>query len=171
MYRYWLSIWSFWIRITLKKYIHYFYKSKFILDGGPALSYDGSAGGGSTVTWTHPQSSSPQPTSSPHLASSPHPTSSPHPHHDDSGHSSGGEGIGSGGSESHPSIKHDGKSPLLQFALQYFRGAKEMSISPNGTIQNNTGKTKKKRNSKDASEWTWKEQVNSEIFFLLNERL
>ena len=46
-----------------------------------------------------------------------------------------------------------------------------MSISPNGTIQNNTGKTKKKRNSKDASEWTWKEQVNSEIFFLLNERL
>ncbi|KAK7013629.1 hypothetical protein SK128_022807 [Halocaridina rubra] len=83
-----------------------------------------------------------------------------HSHHDDSGHSSGGEGTAVMALNGNSAIVHDGKHSLLQFALQHFRLSKEQGlIQSNGTLQTNT-KSKKKKNNKDhQAEWTWKEQV------------
>lgn len=103
--------------------------------------------------------------------------------HDDSGHSSAGEGPGgvqSGGEsvgltdhtiksighDSHYSthFANDGKHSLLQFALKYFRQAKDM-VAADGTLQTNKDKSKKKKTSKDnAADWTWKEQVCFKIY-------
>lgn len=90
-------------------------------------------------------------------------------HHDDSGHSSGGEGMSpSDGSplpkasmdEETPPPKSsidDGKHSLMQFALQYFRHAKENRIA-DGSLQAVGQKAKKKKSSKD-SELTWKHNL------------
>ncbi|KAF2354698.1 SH3 domain [Trinorchestia longiramus] len=106
-------------------------------------------------------------------------------HHDDSGHSSGGEGgvVGERGGEdsiissshkahlkdgSHDGLgppqytpaqfNNDGKHSLLQFALKYFRVAKDM-VAADGTLQANKDKKKKKSSKDNAADWTWKEQV------------
>lgn len=57
---------------------------------------------------------------------------------------------------------NDGKHSLLQFALKYFRMAKEQNlVAADGTLQTKD-KSKKKKNSKDnAADWTWKEQVSA----------
>ena len=56
---------------------------------------------------------------------------------------------------------NDGKHSLLQFALKYFRMAKEQNlVAADGTLQTNKDKNKKKKNNKDpAASWTWKDQV------------
>ncbi|XP_064096637.1 unconventional myosin-XV-like isoform X2 [Macrobrachium nipponense] len=110
-----------------------------------------------------------------------------HSHHDDSGHSSGGEGVTAIGGmnggingmvpgvngiangvngmvngvvNGHGTIVHDGKHSLLQFALQHFRLSKEQGIiQSDGTLQTSTKSKKKKGNKDQQAEWTWKEQV------------
>ena len=76
--------------------------------------------------------------------------------HDDSGHSSGEE-LTMVEDEMPKTSVDDGKHSLFQFALQHFRGAKERATTENGSLV--MQKSKKKKGSKDNSEWTWKELV------------
>ena len=55
-------------------------------------------------------------------------------------------------------MSNDGKHPLLEFAMSYFRESNFEFPNADGSIKDNNKKKKKKKGAKN-SDWTWKEQV------------
>jgi hypothetical protein len=55
-------------------------------------------------------------------------------------------------------VSNDGKHPLLEFAMSYFRESNFEFPNADGSIKDNNKKKKKKKGAKN-SDWTWKEQV------------
>ncbi len=54
-------------------------------------------------------------------------------------------------------MSNDGKHPLLEFAMSYFRESNFEFPTADGSIKEN--KKKKKKKGAKNSDWTWKEQV------------
>lgn len=59
-------------------------------------------------------------------------------------------------------VTNDGKHPLLEFAMRYFRDV-EMVQSPNGSVIGGQGgqRKKKSKKTKNNKDWTWRDQINT----------
>jgi hypothetical protein len=56
-------------------------------------------------------------------------------------------------------VSNDGKHPLLEFAMSYFRESNFEFPAADGSIKDTNNKKKKKKKGAKNSDWTWKEQV------------
>ena len=64
-------------------------------------------------------------------------------------------------SASAANVANDGKHPLLEFAMRYFREGKEKfdEENPNGSLKDKKKAKKKKSGASDA-DWTWKDRID-----------
>ena len=68
-------------------------------------------------------------------------------------------------SASAANVANDGKHPLLEFAMRYFREGKFEGLTSddghpnNGSLKENKKKPKKKKSTAGDADWTWKDRV------------
>jgi hypothetical protein len=62
-------------------------------------------------------------------------------------------------------VSNDGKHPLLEFAMSYFRESNFEFPNADGSIKDANNKKKKKKKGAKNSDWTWKEQVGKFFTF------
>ena len=68
-------------------------------------------------------------------------------------------------SASAANVANDGKHPLLEFAMRYFREGREKFDLPeesnqNGSLKDPKKKAKKKKSGASDGDWTWKDRVD-----------
>jgi len=70
-------------------------------------------------------------------------------------------------SASAANVANDGKHPLLEFAMRFFREGRDLSAEPNGhdhkitAMMTDKKKTKKKKSgASDNADWTWKDRID-----------
>lgn len=69
-------------------------------------------------------------------------------------------------SASAANVANDGKHPLLEFAMRYFREGRDkfesLDNDPNGSLGKDKGKKagKKKKSGASDTDWTWKDRID-----------